>query len=927
MALATGTRIGAYEIVELLGVGGMGEVYRGRDSRLDRDAAIKILPTAFVGDPGRLARFEREARTLAALNHPNIAQLYGVDDVGATSESRMALVMELVPGRTLEEIILGNPAEKLPLRELLAIARQIADALETAHAAGIIHRDLKPANIKVRDDGVVKVLDFGLAKALGPEGPSATADGGASGGPHNSPTMTSPATALGMILGTAAYMAPEQARGKVVDRRADVWAFGVILFEMLTGRRAFAGPDVSDVLASILKDTLPLERVPADTPSSIRRLLRRCLEKDRADRLDSMTTARLEIADALSARADEAPLIQPTRQRRGLAVALALAAALAGAGITAAVMSRTTPASTLLPTMLALTPIGGRSLGINVNQPDLAISPDGRRIVYGHALDPQSTLHVRSLDGGADVALTGLGEMPRSPFFSPDGRWLAYFSGASAGYDARLLKVDSSGGAPVPITSFGNNMRGASWGDDDRIVFAAAGSESGLMRVAAGGGAYEVLTVPKLDAGETDHVWPVVLPGSKHVLFTIVRRAMDNVAGRTDGFDLAVLDLQTRAWRVLRPGASYPKYLPTGHVTFVSHAGLFAAPFDLGSLTFRVEPVSIIPDVIFKSASGAADMAVSDTGTLVYIGGASQISGLLTWVKIGGQIETIPAPERRYESVRMSPDGMRAAVVITDRGSPSISIYDFQRDTLTPVTPRDMPASGPIWSEDGRDLFFIGTMVGAVRTGGIYRVPATGTSAPSLVIANDDAWRRRPVSVVPKERALLALQTSPTTEQLLVRVSLDAPSAVETVMPMPGQFVNVSLSPDGRWLAHLTTGDKYREVFVRPWPDVNADRIQVSSGGGRLPMWSANSRRLFFQSDEGNAVYAADVDAGGKIGRPAVVANPETASFFPDYSVSPDGQRFLRIRRPSAAESQNELRLVLNWFDVVKSKTGATQAR
>jgi serine/threonine-protein kinase len=920
MSLSPGTRIGAFEIIGLLGQGGMGQVYRGRDARLDRDVAIKILPPAFLGDAMRLARFEREAKTLAALNHPNIAQLYGVEDTPSTGSGQggmRALVMELVPGRTLDEIILGNRAEKLPQRELLTIARQIAEALEAAHGAGIVHRDLKPANIKVRDDGVVKVLDFGLAKAADPSGDSSPSS------IQDSPTMTSPATAIGMILGTAAYMAPEQARGKVVDRRADVWAFGVILYEMLTGRRAFDGPDVSDVLASILKDTLPLDRVPADTPPSIRRLLRRCLEKDRADRLDSMTTARLEIVDALAARENDAAAVQPASPRRGGVIALAsVAAALAGVAITAAIMSRTTPSSAAPPTFLTLTPVGGKTLGINVNQPDLAISPDGRRIVYGHALETPSTLYVRSLDGGSDVALTGLGDLPRSPFFSPDGKWLAYYAGASAGYDARLMKVDAAGGTPVPITSFGSNMRGASWGDDNRIVFAATGVENGLMRVAADGGAIEMLSVPNVEA---DHLWPSVLPGSTHVLFTIARRETDGAGNGVNTFSLAVLDAAKRTWRVLRPNASFPKYLSSGHVVFVSQAGLFAAPFDLATPSLTGEPVAIIPDVVFKSSSGAADVAISETGTLAYIGGSSQISGLLSWVKIGGPIEAIPAPERRYETVRISPDGARAAVVVDDRGFPSIAIYDFQRETLTPLTPRDMPASQPIWSEDGRELFFIGSMAGAPATAGIYRIAATGTSVPVLLIAHDDRGRRAPMTVVPKGRALLAAQVKPPDQAFLVRIPLDNPSAVETVMPVSGPFVNVALSPDGRWLAHVATGDKVREVFVRPWPDVTADRIQVSKGGGRLPAWSSDSRRLFFESEEGNALYAADVDAAGTIGRPVVVANPEAASFFPEYSVARDGQRFLRIRRPSAAESQNELRLVLNWLDVVKAKTGSAR--
>jgi len=899
MSLKTGSRIGHYEIVSAIGAGGMGQVYRARDPKLGRDVAIKVLPPTFAGDPDRLMRFTREAQTLAALNHSNIAQIYGVE--------ANALVMELVDGEDLSAHIARGP---IAVAEALPIARQIADALEAAHERGIIHRDLKPANIKIRSDGTVKVLDFGLAKAMSPEGASSEAN------LSNSPTMTSPATELGMILGTAAYMSPEQARGKAVDRRTDVWAFGVVLLEMLSGRRVFAGAEVSDVLASILKDAPDFARLPPDTPAAIRRLLRRCLEKDRAARLDSMGVARLEIAEALAEERDggtRATAVTSTRSGHRRSIAMPIAAAIGAAVITAVAMwPRPVPA--MPSSRFTLTPVGSE-LGVNINQPDLAISPDGRRIVYGSALTATSTIVVRSLDGFGDTTLTGLGHQPRSPFFSPDGKWIGYYTTNIGGYDGRLMKVPVDGsGVPAEITPVAGNLRGASWSEDGTIVFATAALDTGLFRVAATGGSVEPLTVPDGTAGEADHLWPHVLPDGKHVLFVISRHTPDIAGGR---WDVAALDVSTKKWRVLRADASYPLYVATGHLLFSSNTGLSALRFDPVTITVHGDSQVLAADVLFKASTGAADVGVSSTGTLVYVAGGSDDMKTLVWTDRQGKVTTIPAPARAYLNGRLSPDGDRVAMVLNERGMSGIWIYDFARTTLMRLTPDGFPGYGPVWSESGRDLFFAGLPASGV---GLFTMAASGTGKPALVATATDG-RYEPFSIRRGSPEILVEFLRGTGVRTTFLMNPGPPAS-----PRPlGLGVNdaqPSLSPDGRWLAYVSEESGRFQVYLRPFPDLAADRIAISTQGGYSPRWSKTGE-LFFQGVDG-AVWVTRVgDDRRRVGQPIrLPPPPATVRLVSNFDVSPDGQRVLGLASQERTGATSELRVVTNWFDELRKKFG-----
>jgi serine/threonine-protein kinase len=911
MALSPGTRIGSYEVVGPLGAGGMGEVYRARDERLGRDAAIKILPDAFLNDADRVARFEREARTLASLNHPNIAQIYGFEGDGSPAdhgETRplRALVMELVEGEDLSAILARGP---VALADALPIARQIASALEAAHEQGIVHRDLKPANVKVRPDGTVKVLDFGLARPGG--------SGDVSGSITNSPTMTSPATAFGMIIGTAAYMSPEQARGKAVDKRADVWAFGVVLYEMLSGRRAYPGSELSDVLASVLKDTLPLDSVPADTPAPIRRLLRRCLEKDRADRLDSMATARLEIADAMTPARDDGPratVLAPPDRRRTMV--WAAAAVVAASAITGFVVWFARTPEPPQPVAFVLAPPGGEAVRVNVNQPDLAISPDGRRIAYSHG-GIESTIVVRTLDEFGDRPLGNLGELPRSPFFSPDGRWLGYYTGQASGVDARLMKVAPGGGTPLEIGSVATNLRGASWGRDDLIVFATGAAETGLFRISAAGGESEILTRPDAAAGELDHRWPVWMPDGKHVVFSISRRTTGTVLAR----DLAVLDLATRKWRVIKEGGSYPRYVATGHLLFATERGVFAAPFDPVACEFRGEAVRVIEDVAYKGTSGAADYDVSDAGTLAFISGSSTSLRTLAWVDRTGTLTPIPAPPHTYDDVVVSPDGTRAILSISDSGTTVLHLYDFARGSLTPILPPAHGGINPVWSSNERDVYYRGLANGK---SGIYRVSAAGASSPELILEANAGGTMSPSGITPDGQSLLMSVEAPAGREIHLLNLIGAPSPKRLVAD-PVSSVNGRVSPDGRWLAYTVSAGQggTGDVFMRPFPNVVGDRVQVSVGGGVGPVWALDSRAIYYVGQGRVGVWRVDVSSSGQLGTPVqLLAGDRSASQQVDFVTG--AGRVIRVRPVEATGKANELRVVLNWFELLKQKmTGA----
>ena len=632
MSLEPGTTIGPYEVVAEIGRGGMGVVYRARDTNLDRDVAIKVLPEAFTSDPDRLARFEREAKVLASLNHPNIGAIYGLEKSGDTR----ALVLELVEGPTLAERIKQGP---IPVDEALPIAKQIAEALEAAHEQGIIHRDLKPANVKVKDDGTVKVLDFGLAKAFQPEASDVSAS--------MSPTisLTAAATQMGMVIGTAAYMAPEQARGKQVDRRADIFAFGVVLYEMLTGQRPFQGEDVSLTLAAVMTFEPDLDLLPEMSPT-LRTYLTRCLAKDPKERVRDIGDVRLAMAGvfdvptSLSVEASEAVRVVPQLQvwQRPISVALLVVAstAVVGLGVWALTRPDIMPADLM---RFAIVPPDDAPMNYLGGQPDIAISPDGTQIVYKgpNVGDNGPRLNLRSIDQLGGAPLRG-GEGGVGPFVSPEGEWVGFTHFTSAN---TLHKVSIFGGPPVTLTESPLPIIGASWGADDQIVFGTttlgtgATGASGLFRVSGGGGEPEALTTLDAEQGETSHTWPFIIPGRAAVLF-VIGAGTPLTTGQ-----LAVLDLDTTEVTRLGLSGVSPRYVSTGHLVYAAQDGsVRAVPFDTASLTLTGNPVPLVEGVTVKP-TGAANFDISNNGRLVYALGASAGGNQLSfvWVDRDGREE------------------------------------------------------------------------------------------------------------------------------------------------------------------------------------------------------------------------------------------------------------------------------------------------
>jgi len=901
MALPAGARLGPYEVAALLGVGGMGEVYRARDTRLNRDVALKVLPELFAADPERLARFKREAQLLASLNHPNIAAIYGIEEgtvVGAgLSRLGSALVLELVEGPTLADRIAQGP---IPLDEALPIARQIAEALEAAHQQGVIHRDLKPANIKLRADGTVKVLDFGLAKAFETEA-------AASSSLSMSPTITSPAaTRVGTILGTAAYMSPEQARGRTVDKRSDVWAFGCVLYEMLTGRRPFDGDEVTDVLARVLERDPDWTALAPTAPPAVQRLLRRCLEKDRKRRLPDIGVARIEIDDALTDR--PAPVVGLAANRSWASGVLLLAAGLmiGTAAATASMWWLNRPVAEA-PVRLSVVHPGPEAIGgTNALDPDVAVSPDGRRIVYVVGDATEARLFVRALDQLEPTELTGL-TGPRAPFISPDGNWVGFFDGA--GGATMLKKVSINGGPAIVIAAAGGNPRGASWGADDTIVFGTGSEATGLLRVSAAGGMPEVLTRPDVSRG-VDHIYPELLPGGRTILYTVVEE------GRVEGAQIALLDLATGASRTLISGGSSPHYAASGHIVFAVAGTLRAVPFDLERLEVTGDPAPVASRVVTKGTTGAASFALTQNGVLVYAignmrGGAERT---LVWVDRSGQEEPIPVPPRAYTYPRLSPDGSRLALDIRDQDN-DVWIWDLMRRTLTRLTFDRGFNRGPVWTADGRRLAF--SSRGDEGVENLYWQSADGSGAAVPIAPSKEI--QSPSSFSSDGRWLFF--NHPTNAPYDVGVVDLREGRTEMLLHAAYSETNGILSPDGRWLAYQSNESGRDEIFVRPFPDITSGRWQVSTDGGTRPLWARDGRELFYFLPPGRvmSVPIMTSTASFSAGNPRMLFAGQYVSVNSGrvYDVSPDGRRFVLIKNvmPADTDTDRELVVVQSWFE------------
>ncbi len=902
MTLTPGTRLGPYEILRAIGAGGMGEVYRARDTKLNRDVALKIIPDTFALDLDRVARFTREAQVLASLNHPHIAAIHGFEDSGKTH----ALVLELVEGETLAERVARGP---MPIDEALPIARQICEALEAAHERGIIHRDLKPANIKITPDGVVKILDFGLAKLTDPAH-APTSD------VPLSPTVTAPAiTQDGMILGTAAYMSPEQAKGRPADKRSDLWAFGCVLFEMLTGTRPFDGEDVTEVMVAVLSKEPEWTALPAPVPGSIRALLRRCLEKDRRKRTADIAAALFALDESASLGGSATGLARRPLWRR--AVTPAVAALVTSAAVGTGVWVATRPAEPVPPRIsrLSIPTSGTATVTINGSDRDLAITPDGSRVVYVGNRGTQ--LFVRALDALEPlVVFTGA---PRGPIVSPDGQWIGFVDNGDI-----LKKVPMTGGPAVTLATLDSTApRGATWGPEDTIIVATANGTTGLQQVGGAGASTKVITRPDRTLGEADHLWPERLPGGRAVLFTITA-----VTGGLDAAQVAVLDLQSGTHRLLLRGGSHAHFVSDGlpprneggHLVYAAAGRLRAVPFDLARLEVRGTPVPIISDVVTTSI-GAMDAVVAGDGTLAYVSGAvsAEQTRTLVWVDRQGRETPIPAAARSYVYPRLSPDGTRMAVYSADQEL-DLWVWDLGRTTLTRATFDTAIDAFPVWTPDGHRVIFSSDRTGARN---LFWQPADGAGPVERLTESPNTQHATDVS--PDGQRLIFTEVATETRDDIMELQLDETRRVRPLVQSSFAERNGVVSPDGRWLAYESNESGRFEISVRPFPDVNSGHWPVSTAGGTRPLWAPSGRELIYVSPSGALMRVEVARAPSWVATTPTLLVKEGYFTIPGnpgrtYDIAPDGRRLLMIKPGGAAQTAAPPHVIVaqHWVEELK---------
>jgi serine/threonine-protein kinase len=911
VALTPGTRIGSFEIAAKIGEGGMGEVYRATDTKLGREVAIKVLPEAFAIDAERVARFDREARTLASLNHPGIAQIYGIEDVLSTGSGQAgakALVMELVEGPTLADRIVQGA---MPVDEVLSIARQIAEALEAAHEQGVIHRDLKPANIKLRPDGTVKILDFGLAKAMEPAA-------ALSPGSSFSPTITTPAmTQAGLILGTAAYMSPEQARGKAVDTRADVWAYGAVLFEMLSGRRPFDGEDITEVLGAVVRLDPDWNQLPAGTPPRIRSLLRACLQKNPRQRLAHVQDARLmldgtfhegieQAADHLTAA--PAPLPQPWWRRVLPLVATALVVGTLAAG--AAWMARAPrPGAVVRSTHLLPE---GRGF-FNPGRGIVAISPDGRQLVYNGS----DGVYVRSMDGLVDRLVAGTDGFASSPFFSPDGQSLGYFSQTLQ--EARRVPI--AGGTPLSLASVGAPF-GASWEEDGTILY---GQVNGIWEVSENGG--EPRRIIELGPGELPFA-PHRLPRSDWVLFTLADQTLGSA--RWDEGDMVVESPSSGERRLVRSGGSDARYVPTGHLVFAQGAVLYAQAFDLDRLEVTGGAVPVVPGVRRAlnpaSNTGAAHYDFSNDGTLVYVPGSEsgRVAATLVWVDELGRREALDLPPGQYEHPRVSPDGEWLAVERLDGEATDIWLYEISGGAAERRLTEGGNNRFPAWSSDGEYVVFQTDREGDAA---VFRQRADGTGGVERLTTPDEGTEHVPEDWSPAGDRLAISVVSPDGVELWMWTPADGAMERYGTLRSTVPF-DVTFSPDGVWIAYTDRSGSVAS-YVQAVGSPGA-RYQVGRDDdlAHHPLWSPDARRLIYFPGGNAAAVSVEIlrtSPSVELGRPeplpgdGLPLNVQPTSLL-NHDVGPDG-RFVTVIDGSGAGGEapaDQIVIVQHWFEELK---------
>ncbi len=909
MALPPGTRLGVYEVTAQIGEGGMGQVYRATDTKLKRQVAIKILPPSLAADHDRLARFQREAEVLASLNHPHIAGIYGLEE----SDGVSALVMELVEGEDLSQRIARGA---MPLEEALPIAKQIAEALEAAHEQGIVHRDLKPANIKIRPDSTVKVLDFGLAKAL-------TGPAGSAGSLENSPTITSPAmmTAVGMILGTAAYMSPEQARGKPVDKRADIWALGCVLFEMVAGRRPFGGDDVTEVVANVIAKEPAWSALPSGTPAELRRLLTRCLTKDRRNRLHDIADVRLELQDALAgavtpeASASAARTMRGPGSLHGFVAALALLVGLGAGAVlwrrppTPALITHLTveaaPADEITTTsVLGMLPAGGRLA--------LAWSPTGQTLAFVGSRQETRQIYLRDLASGEARALAGT-ESAQAVTYSPDGEWIAFWAGGE------LKRLRVAGGPPERICTVAQ-VTGLTWGSM-RIVYT---TRHQIFEVAPTGGVPRALTESDMRRST-----PLLLPDGNALLYTEYGKLFTSGDER-----VMIRRLDTESIpSVLLPEAADARYLATGHLAFMRQGTLFAVPFDPATLQMRGSPVAVLSGVAQSSAAWFSDdltlsgqFAFSPQGTLAYVPGREVSLPVSDLVRVNrrGDVTNVGAPPNTYrERVEVSPDGSELAVSVQSKTDIRLFLYDMTRGTLTPITPANREAIRPIWSIDGKIAMQVFRMGGSHPA--VLAADRVTLAEEPLMPQNGFApsgWLRRGEALIGHRAGDLWTLAASASREKWVRLSENA--ATEQ---------HPSWSPDGKWVVYSSDISGREEVYVQSYPSAGAP-VVVSTEGGRAPVWTRDGREVIYAqrltadptTNVGFRVMAVSMTNPARPGRPVSLFDVRNdtvpmgvCASTPCYSVAPDGQSFYTMRfRSWQPPRVTSVRLIQNWFEEVR---------
>ena len=897
MALSSGTRLGPYEIVSPLGAGGMGEVYRARDTRLDRTVAIKILPAQFSCDPIRKQRFEREAKTISSLNHPHICVLH---DVGH-QDGMDYLVMECVEGETLAKRLEKGP---LPLDQVLKFGMQIADALDRAHRGGVVHRDLKPSNIMLTAAGV-KLLDFGLAKLASPLASGATLTAAA--------TRTTPVTEQGTIVGTFQYMSPEQVEGKEVDARSDIFSLGAVLYEMLTGQRAFQGKSQLSVASAILeKEPEPISAVKPITPPALDHAILICLAKDPEERWQTARDLLLElkwIAESGPQSGSPLPNSQhKLRERLTWAVALAIVSALA--------LWQPWRSAPKLPPVRLSAEIGADASLNTAYGPAAILSPDGTRLAFvARGTDQKVRLYVRSLDQSQASPLSGT-EDAQDPFFAPDGQWIGFFAGG------RLKKISVQGGAAVTICDVLSD-RGGSWGDDGTIIF-TPGTREGLFKVSAAGGTPQPLTRLDRQAGEITQRWPQVLPGGRFVLFT-----SGTQGGNYEDAEIVAYSIASGERKTVHRGGFHPRYLPSGHLVYIHEGTLFAVPFDIEHLQVTGGAAPILEGVLANS-NGGAQFSFSATGNLVYVPGTSAARNVsVYWLDRQGKFQPLREASANYLDPVFSPDGKRLAVAIRDGSRIDIWVYDWLKDTLTRLTFGGQINASPVWTADGQRITYAAreTIGGPLN---IYWKRADGSGdAQRLTTSKSD---QIPESWRPDGKVLAFAEVNANTRGDIMTVEAEGNEATGWKFSQPKPFLNTPLfewnaafSPDGRWLAYNANESGIAEVYVRPFPGPGG-KWQVSKGGGFRPKWSHNNKELFYCREDSRIMlvsYSASGDSfqaeEPRLWSPGQFSERGGNS---NYDLHPDGKRFAVLKAPGE-ESQpvtNRVSFIFNLFDELHRK-------